>query len=101
MFHPERGLIRETKMSSNRMFVLHAMSKPVASTCFNTITEDIEQLWHCRYGHLGIKGLKTLQQKKMVDDLPQLKSTLGLCKNCLVGKQQRHSFPKKEHISEL
>ena len=44
VFHPERGLIMETKMSSNRMFVLHAISQLVTSTCFNTTTEDIEQL---------------------------------------------------------
>jgi len=32
VFHPERGLIMETKMSLNRMFVLHAISQPVAAT---------------------------------------------------------------------
>ena len=31
VFHPERGLIMETKMSLNRMFVLHAISQPVAA----------------------------------------------------------------------
>ena len=91
VFHPERGVIMEMKMSSNRMFILHAIS----STCFNAITEDIVHLWHCRYGHLSFKGLKTLQQKKMVNGLPQLKSPLRLCKDCLVGKQQRYSFPRK------
>ena len=30
-FHPERGLIMKTKMSLNRMFVLHAISQPVAA----------------------------------------------------------------------
>lgn len=56
VFHPEKGLILETKMVSNRMFILHAISRPIASTCFNTITEDIVQLWHCRYGHLSFKA---------------------------------------------
>ncbi|RVW19213.1 Retrovirus-related Pol polyprotein from transposon TNT 1-94 [Vitis vinifera] len=55
----------ETKMALNRMFILLAISQPIASACFNTITEDMVQLWHCRYGHLSFKGLKTLQQKKM------------------------------------
>jgi len=32
VFHPERGLIMETKMSLNRIFVLHAISQPVAAT---------------------------------------------------------------------
>lgn len=40
VFHPESGLIMETRMASNRMFMLH--------------------LWHCRYGHLSFQGLNTL-----------------------------------------
>lgn len=61
VYHPDRGLIMDTTMSSNRMFVLHALSKPITSACYNTITEDTVQLWHCWYGHLSFKGLKTLQ----------------------------------------
>ena len=95
VFHPEKGLIMETKMTLNRMFILPAISQPIASACFNAITEDMVQLWHCRYEHLSFKGLKTLQQKKMVNGLPQLKSPSRLCKACLVGKQQRFSFPRK------
>ena len=64
VFHPERGVIMEMKMSSNRMFMLHAISQPIASTCFNAITEDIVHLWHCRYGHLSFKGLKTRQERR-------------------------------------
>ena len=60
VFHSQKGLIMDTTMSSNRMFVLHALSQPISSTCFNTVTEDILQLWHCRYGHLSFQGLKTL-----------------------------------------
>ena len=71
----------ETKMTSNRMFILHAISQPIASICFNTIAEDMGQLWHCRYGHLSCKGLNTLQQKKMVNGLPQLKSPFLTAKN--------------------
>jgi len=55
------------------------------------------QLWHCQYGHLSFKGLKILQQKGMVHGLPQLESSLKLCKDCLVGKQQRDPFPKKSN----
>lgn len=97
IFHHERGLLIETKMSSNRMFILHAQAQPIASTCFNTITEDKSQLWHCRYGHLSFKGLKTLQQKNMVNGLPQFKSPSRLCKDCLVGKQHRDAFPKRSN----
>lgn len=95
VFHHEKGLIMDTKMSANRMFILQAISKPITSVCFNTITEDLVQLWHCRYGHLSFTGLKTLQQKAMVNGLPQLKTPSRLCKDCLVGKQHRDSFPKR------
>ena len=95
IYHSERGLIMETAMSSNRMFMLLTTSLSSVSSCFSTTTEDIAQLWHCRYGHLSFKGLKTLEQKKMVNGLPQLNSPSGLCEDCLVGKQQRDPFPKK------
>ena len=93
-------------MSSNRMFMLLVASQPQESTCFNTITEDSTQLWHCRYGHLGFIGLKTLQHKEMVHGLPQLKTPTKLCRDCLVGKQHRDSFPQKSkwrasHILQL
>ena len=46
VFHYERGLIIETKRSSNRLYKLHAIFQPMGSKCFNTILEDILQLWH-------------------------------------------------------
>ena len=61
----------------------------------NIVTEDVAQLWHCRFGHLSFKGLQTLQQKGMVEGLPLLKPPSMLCKDCLVGKQHRDSFPMR------
>ena len=87
----------DTKMSANRMFRSHAVSYPIVSTCLSTTTEKTAQLWHCRYGHLSYKGLKTLQEKKMVSGLPELKSPSELCGDCMVGKQHKASFPKKSN----
>lgn len=95
IYHPDKGLIMKSNMSANRMFILHAITLPVAPTCFNTVTEDVAQLWHYKFGHLSFKGLRTLQQKQMVEGLPLLKSHSKLCKDCLVGKQHRDSFPMK------
>ena len=44
VFHHEKGMIMNTKMSANRMLVLHALSQPLKSVCFSTITEDVMQL---------------------------------------------------------
>ncbi|GMI66249.1 hypothetical protein HRI_000294200 [Hibiscus trionum] len=47
IYHPDKGLIMKANMSANRMFVLHAISLPIAPTCFNTTTKDATHMWHC------------------------------------------------------
>ncbi|RVW41754.1 Retrovirus-related Pol polyprotein from transposon TNT 1-94 [Vitis vinifera] len=65
VYHPEKGLIMQTSMSANRMFILPVRVMPKAPTCFQITLEDNTHLWHCRYGHLSFKGLRTLQYKEM------------------------------------
>ena len=95
IYHPERGLIIQTKMTVNRMFVLIAKAQGKDTSCFHTHTQDVSHLWHCRYGHLSHKGLRTLQYKKMVRGLPQLPTPTTECTACIAGKQHREPFPKK------
>lgn len=59
-------------------------------------------LWHRRLGHMSEKGMKLLASK---EKLPNLKHVeLGLCEDCIYGKQKRVSFskvgrtPKKEKL---
>ncbi|KAG8480416.1 hypothetical protein CXB51_025059 [Gossypium anomalum] len=54
--------------------------------------KDDSKLWHSRYGHLNIKGLKLLSDKGMVLGLPKIGS-LDLCEGCIYKKQTRKSFP--------
>ena len=72
IYHPRRGLIIETTMTANRMLVIMAGAVATLTSCFLTSTLDLPQLWHCRYGHLSYKGLKTLHSKNMVHGLPKL-----------------------------
>ncbi|RVW51356.1 Retrovirus-related Pol polyprotein from transposon TNT 1-94 [Vitis vinifera] len=85
----------QTSMSANRMFILPARVMSKAPTCFQITLEDNTHLWHCRYGHLSFKGLRTLQYKKMVRGLPQLKASSKVCTDCMVGKQHRDAIPKR------
>ena len=77
------------------MFILLAKIMPQTATCFQTIIEDNIHHWHRRDGHLGFKGLRTLQHKQMVRGLPQLKASSKICTNCMVGKQHRDAFSKR------
>ena len=40
VYHPEKGLIMQTSMSANRMFILPARVMPKAPTCFQITLED-------------------------------------------------------------
>ena len=95
VYHPQNGLIMQTVMSTNKMFILSARILSKAPTCFQTILEDNTHLWHCRYGHLSFKGLRTSQYKQMVRRLPQLKAPSKICTDCMVGKQHRDVIPKR------
>lgn len=98
IYHPIKGLIMQTHMSANRMFVLLA-SMPINApgpTCFQASSDDsTTNLWHQRFGHLNMKGLRTLAYRSMVTGLPMLKASSKLCPDCVVGKQHRDPFPKK------
>ena len=97
IYHPEKGLIIQTSITTNRLFVLVSTSQPVKEevNCLQTTTQDIAHLWHRRYGHLSYKGLKTLQDKRMVRDLPSFPESKATCVACLKGKQHRDVIPKK------
>lgn len=99
-FHLQRGLIIQTKMTVNRMFILVAkmlsMSlQPKQEVCFNAASEDLTHLWHCRLGHISNTNLQILQSKKMVQGLPQLTISNEVCVDCLKGKQHREPIPKR------
>ena len=87
---PRKGLL-----CKQDMFILLARILPKASTFFQKILKDNTHLWHCRYGHLSFKGLRTLQYKQMVRGLPQLKAPSKICTDCMVGKQHRDPIPKR------
>lgn len=56
--------------------------------------------WFCHfhYGHLNFGGLKTLRQKEMVSDLPQIVILSQVCEDCVVSKQNREQFPKGKSL---
>ncbi|KAJ9547479.1 hypothetical protein OSB04_020022 [Centaurea solstitialis] len=53
------------------------------------VAEKEAHMWHCRFGHLNHKGLRTLVYNQMVIGLPSLKTPKKMCTTCLTGKQHR------------
>jgi hypothetical protein len=92
LFHDEKGLIITTEMTMNRMYIVRASVQ--LPHCLQITKVEETELWHNRYAHLSIKGLKILSSKKMVKGLPELKEIEGKCTDCLTGKQHREIIPK-------
>ena len=99
IYHPSRGLIIQSNMTANRMFVLLSNTQPTRQetkeVCLQATTQDLALLWHRRYGHLSYSGLKTLENKRMVRGLPHLAESNTVCADCLKGKQHREVIPKR------
>ena len=97
IYHPVRGLIIETRMSANRMFVLQTQAQEDTGDymCNLTASQELAQLWHRRYGHLSHKGLQTLVHNNMVHGLPQLQASNATCTDCISGKHHRDAIPKE------
>ena len=49
--------------------------------------------WHQKLGHIGDKGLQSLQGKVMVEGMSNCNLDFDLCEHCLYGKHNRVKFP--------
>jgi hypothetical protein len=57
------------------------------------------ELWHRRYAHINYQALPFL--KKMVEGIPELKSTHeGIYKGCVLGKNIKKPFPSNKNRSK-
>lgn len=83
-------LVVNVSMAENKMFPLEVSNFNHYALVASKKSEST--LWHLRYGHLNVKGLKLLSCKEMVHGLPKIES-LELCEGCIYGKQSKHPFP--------
>ena len=58
------------------------------------------QLWHCRFGHLGMDGVTKLIKGKMVEGMNcgTKDERNSVCEACIMGKQHRTAYPKEVSI---
>ena len=53
-----------------------------------------EQVWHRRYGHLGVQSLQKLARDKLVYGLDyNTSANVDFCEPCVEGKHHRDKFP--------
>ncbi|CAM8905711.1 unnamed protein product [Rhodiola kirilowii] len=75
IYHSQRGLIVNTRMTANRMFLVSATMKSLSSQCLKIEGANDLELWHKRFGHLNNKSICTMEKMDLVKGLPQLATT--------------------------
>ena len=70
-------------MTSNKLFPLDVSN--MENFALAARANDDSKLWHLRYGHLNMKGLKLLSDKGMVVGLLKIGS-VDLFEGCIYGK---------------
>jgi hypothetical protein len=78
---------------SRLYFFSHFVPKSI-STIFLSQSNDISRLWHEIFGHLNYKYLHQLSKENMVEGLPTIKFTSGVCQGCILGKHPEKKFDK-------
>ena len=69
-------------------------------TALLTHGNEVSRLWNERFSHLNFRYLQQLQKNSMVEGLPVIKETTGICKGCVVGKHHEHKFDQGKENRE-
>ena len=93
IFSNDKNLIGIANKVGN-LFHLDCISAK-ANVCNSNNNEDLQYLWHQRYGHLGISNLRKLVANELVGGMQfDIKDEHRVCNNCCDGKNHRVPFPK-------
>src|SRR6267154_2345952 len=105
LFDKNHCVIAEGKRV-NRLYLLDACTKNKVSKNSSTAKEnsaDDWEIWHKRFGHIGITGLQRLLKANLVDGFNvNEERPFPNCEACIQAKHAHNPFPKHaEHRSEI
>ncbi|PKA47383.1 Retrovirus-related Pol polyprotein from transposon TNT 1-94 [Apostasia shenzhenica] len=93
IFDKSNSFIANVRMTSKRSFPLEL--KCSSANAFQVESETVTGLWHRRFGHLNVLGLKMLKDKNLVEGLPEIEVEQRICEPCVFGKHARNPFPQQ------
>jgi hypothetical protein len=59
-----------------------------------THADESSRIWHERFGHLNFRYMQQLSKKILVDGLPDIHFSKGVCEGCVLGKHPQEKFVK-------
>jgi hypothetical protein len=56
--------------------------------------DESSRIWHKMFGHLNFRYMKQISKKLLVDGLPDIHFSKGVCEGCALGKHPQEKFDK-------
>jgi hypothetical protein len=84
----------------NHQSRLHTFSEFIEpdSALLLTHADESSRIWHERFGHLNFRYMKQTRNKILVDGLPDIHFSNGVCERYVLGKHPQEKFDKgKSH----
>jgi hypothetical protein len=80
----------------NHQSRLYTFSKFIEPDSALLLTHDDEssRIWHERFGHLNFRYMQQLSKHRLVDGLPDIHFSKGVCEGCVLGKHPQEEFVK-------
>jgi hypothetical protein len=59
-----------------------------------TYADEISRIWNERFRHLNFRYMKQISKQGLVDGLPDIHFSKGICEGCVLGKHPQENFDK-------
>jgi hypothetical protein len=80
----------------NHQSRLYTFSKFIEPDSYLLLThaDESSRIWHKRFGHLNFRYIQYLSKQILVDGLPNIHFSKGVCEGCVLGKHPQEKFDK-------
>ena len=72
----------------SRLYTFYEFIEP-NSTLLLTHADESSRIWHEMFGHLNFGYMQHLSKHRLVDGLPYIYFSKGVCEGCVLGKHPR------------
>jgi transposase InsO family protein len=77
----------------SRLYTFSEFIEP-DSALLLTHADESSRIWHERFGHLNFRYMQQLSKHRLVDGLPDIHFSKGVCEGCVLGKHPQEKFDK-------
>jgi hypothetical protein len=89
-----RVATNEVNHQSN-LYTFSDFIEPVFALLLTRVDER-SRIWHERFGHLNFRYMKHISKQGIVDGLPKIHFSKGICEVCVLGKHPQEKFDKEK-----